>query len=146
MNFKNILVAVDFSCHSEAALKLAIGLVESTDGELHLVHVFPESMVLAPPYGPALPMDFGMKVERAAVEHFQKWTDEFCPAGLAVTTNVRRGNPSKRIVETADELDVDLIVMGTRGTTGLERLLAGSVAARTIRTARCPVLTTQAET
>ena len=146
MNLKNILAAVDFSSHSEAALKLALGLVESVGGNLHLVHVFPESMVLAPPYGPALPADFGMNMERAAVEHFQKWTDEFCPAGLSVTTHVRRGSPSKQIVETANELDADLIVMGTRGTTGLERLLMGSVAGRTIRNAPCPVLTTQAET
>lgn len=145
MKTKRILVAVDFSNHSEAALKLALGLVENVDGELHLIHVFPEAMALAPPYGPPLPADFGMKLERAAVEHFQQWTDKFCPTELSVTTCVRLGAPSKRIIETADELDVDLIVMGTRGTTGLNHLLMGSVAARTIRSAHCPVLTTKGD-
>lgn len=145
MSFKNILVAVDFSSHSEAALKLALDLVKSVGGELHLVHVFPEFMALAPPYGPVLPADFGMKLERSAVEHFQQWTDKFCPAELSVTTHVRLGRPSKCIVEAADELDADLIVMGTRGAAGLEHLLMGSVAGRTIRTAHCPVLTTQGE-
>jgi nucleotide-binding universal stress UspA family protein len=145
MKIQKILVAVDFSDHCEAALKLALILVENFAATLHLVHVFPETLALAPPYGPALPADFGMRVERAAVDHFQQWQDEFCPAELSVESYVRRGNASKRIVEIADELDIDLIVMGTRGTTGLEHFLMGSVAEHTVRTAPCPVLTTKGE-
>jgi universal stress protein A len=145
MKIERILVAVDFSAHSEAALKLALNLVESFGAELHLVHVFPEPLALAPPYGPALPVDFGMQIERAAVDHFQEWQQKFCPADLSVTSYVRRGDPSKQIIEAADELDIDLIVMGTRGTTGLEHVLMGSVAERTVRFAHCPVLTTKGE-
>jgi universal stress protein A len=145
MKIERILVAVDFSAHSEAALKLALNLMESFGSELHLVHVFPEPLALAPPYGPALPADFGMQIERAAVDHFQQWQDKFCPSDLSVTSYVRRGDPSKQIIEVADELDVDLIVMGTRGTTGLEHVLLGSVAERTVRLAHCPVLSTKCE-
>ncbi|MBW2294296.1 MAG: universal stress protein [Deltaproteobacteria bacterium] len=78
-------------------------------------------------------------------DHFQEWQQKFCPADLSVTSYVRRGDPSKQIIEAADELDIDLIVMGTRGTTGLEHVLMGSVAERTVRFAHCPVLTTKGE-
>ena len=145
MKFKKVLVAVDFSAHSESALKLALDLVETFSAELHLVHVFPEPLALAPPYGPSLPADFGMRIERAAVDHFQQWQEKHCPAGLSVTSYVRRGDASKQIIEAAEEIDSDLIVMGTRGTTGLEHILMGSVAERTVRGAHCPVLTTKGE-
>lgn len=145
MKIEKVLVAVDFSAHSEAAMKLALDLVESFAAELHLVHVFPEPLALAPPYGPTLPADYGMQIERAAVDHFQQWQEKFCPAGTSVTSYVRRGDASKAIIEAADELDIDLIVMGTRGTTGLEHILLGSVAERTVRAAHCPVLTTKGE-
>ncbi len=141
MKIQNILVAVDFSSHSEAALELAQGLIEAGGGQLHLVHVFPEALALAPPYGPALPADFGMQVERAAVDHFQAWQEEFCPGDESVMAHVCRGDPSKQIVETAERLGIDLIVMGTRGATGLDHVLMGSVAERTLRSAHCPVLT-----
>ena len=145
MNIKNILVAVDFSTHCEEALKLALFLVESFDAKLHLIHVFPATLALAPPYGPALPADFGMQIERGAVEHFEKWQRQFCPEGLPVESHVRRGKPSKLITEIAGELGIDLIVMGTRGATGLDHVLIGSVAERTVRLAPCPVMTTTGE-
>ena len=52
------------------------------------------------------------------------------------------GDPADEIVRVADEIDADLIVMGTHGRTGLARLLMGSVAEQTVRRAPCPVLTT----
>ncbi|MFT5443361.1 MAG: universal stress protein A [Myxococcota bacterium] len=143
MTFSSILVPVDFSSHSKAALLLALGLVKKFDAKLHLVHVYPESMALLPPYGPALPADFGMQMERSAVEYFQEWQEKFCPKELSVHSVVRRGDPATQIVEVASDIESDLIVMGTRGTTGLAHLLLGSVAERTVRLAPCPVLTTK---
>ncbi|MCP4036961.1 MAG: universal stress protein [bacterium] len=145
MKFEKILVPVDFSGHSEQALKLALALVGAFEAELHLVHVFPESLALAPPYGPVLPADFGMQIERSATDHFEQWQKEHVAADVALTSYVRRGDPSRRICELAEEIGADLIVMGTRGTTGLEHVLMGSVAERTVRTADCPVLTTKGD-
>lgn len=51
------------------------------------------------------------------------------------------GDPAGRIVELAEEENIDLIVMGTHGRTGLKRLLMGSVAEAVVRRAKCPVLT-----
>lgn len=145
MEIKKILVPVDFSSHSEVALELGIKFVEAFGAELHIVHVFPETLALAPPYGPALPADFGMMIERGAVEHFEKWQAEFCPDDLAVSSHVLRGDPSRKIVELAKDLGIDVIVMGTRGATGWEHALLGSVAERTVRLAHCAVLTTKAD-
>ncbi len=145
MKFEKILVPVDFSDHSEQAFRLAIDLAKSFGGEVMLLHVFPESMALVPPYGPALPADFGMQIERSATEHFEKWREEHCPEDLEVKSFVRRGDPSRAIADLVEETGADLIVMGTKGTTGLAHVLMGSVAERTVRTAPCPVLTTKAD-
>ena len=144
MKIQKILVPIDFSSHSEAALALGLEFTEKFNAELHIVHVFPETLALAPPYGPSLPADFGMAIERGAVEHFEKWQAEFCPPDVAISSHVLRGDPSRRIVELAKDLEVDLIIMGTRGNTGLEHVLLGSVAERTVRHSSCAVLTTKA--
>ena len=142
MKIEKILVPVDFSNHSEAALQLALGLVETFDAKLQLVHVIPESRTMPPPYVPSIPADFGITLERAAKVHLNEWRRKYCPAELKVEISLSAGSPSRRIVDLAHEFSVDLIVMGTRGATGLEHFLMGSVAERTVRSAPCPVLTT----
>lgn len=60
---------------------------------------------------------------------------------ISITASVRMGRPAKTIIEHAEAVHADLIVMGTRGRTGLAHMIAGSVAERVVRTAPCPVLT-----
>lgn len=60
---------------------------------------------------------------------------------VPVTTAVERGDPYRRILDYADSVDADLIVMGTHGRTGLDRYLLGSVTEKVVRTADAPVLT-----
>jgi nucleotide-binding universal stress UspA family protein len=62
-------------------------------------------------------------------------------AGVDAQLHLRPGHPVTEIVAMAEELHVDLIVMGTRGRTGLAHLVLGSVAERVTRTAPCPVMT-----
>jgi nucleotide-binding universal stress UspA family protein len=62
-------------------------------------------------------------------------------AGLPVETTVLEGSPSREIVRYAEEQDCDLIVMGTHGRGGIDRLLLGSVAERVVRASEVPVLT-----
>ena len=145
MKIQTILVPVDFSNHSKSAFEMAVDLAREFGASVSLVHVFPESMALVPPYGPALPADFGMQIERSATEHFEKWRQEHCPDDVEIKSYVRRGDPSRAICDLADEIGCDLLVMGTKGTTGLAHVLMGSVAERTVRTASCPVLTTKAD-
>lgn len=65
-------------------------------------------------------------------------------AGLSCEQVIREGTPSREIVRYAEEAGCDLIVMGTHGRGGLDRLLLGSVAERVVRTATVPVLTIRA--
>lgn len=65
-------------------------------------------------------------------------------AGLACETHVLHGPAADAIAEAARTFQVDLVVMGTRGLTGLKHVLLGSVAERTVRTVPCPVLTVRA--
>ena len=62
-------------------------------------------------------------------------------AGAKATVTILEGSPAERIVHTARARRADLIVMGTRGRTGLSRFLLGSVASRVISMSPCPVLT-----
>ena len=64
---------------------------------------------------------------------------------MPVTLHSRRGHPSGVIAETAEEIGCQLIVMGTRGNSGLSHVLLGSVAERTLRMAPCSVLAVKAE-
>jgi nucleotide-binding universal stress UspA family protein len=64
---------------------------------------------------------------------------------VRVTAHLREANPSDAILDVAREIDADLIVMGTRGLTGLKHVLLGSVAERTLRLAPCSVLTVKSE-
>ncbi len=143
MSISRILVPIDFSTHSDAAMELAREYAREFGAELHLLHVFPEAIALAPPYGPALPADFGMQIERSAERHFEEWRAERCPADARMTSHIRRGNASAQIIDLAKQCDADLIIMGTRGLTGLRHVMMGSVAERTVRGAPCPVMTTR---
>jgi universal stress protein A len=145
MKIEKILVPVDFSKHSEAAMELARGLAQNFHAEICLLHVYSDAITWSPPYGPPMPVDHGLRIERAALEQFDEWREKTCPADLTVTSFIRRGDPSTEIVELARESQADLIVMGTRGATGLRRVLMGSVAERTVRCAPCPVITTKSD-
>ncbi|HUK63722.1 MAG TPA: universal stress protein, partial [Dongiaceae bacterium] len=76
-----------------------------------------------------------------AADALAKRVTELAAEGLTARSVVRSGEPADEIVRLADEEHADMIVMGTQGRTGLERLMLGSVAERVIRRSRCPVLT-----
>ena len=145
MKLNKILVPIDFSAHSDAAMELAKEFAQRFDSEIHILHVFPIGVAMIPPYGPPMPADYGMQIERAAVAHFDEWQQNHCPPESKVTSHIRRGDPSEEIVDLATESGIDLIILGTRGLTGLRHIVMGSVAERTLRRAPCPVLTTKSD-
>jgi nucleotide-binding universal stress UspA family protein len=76
-----------------------------------------------------------------AAGHLDQWADKVRAEGAPVEATVTPVFACEAIVKVAREINADLIVMGTRGLTGLKHVLLGSVAKRTIRVAPCPVLT-----
>jgi nucleotide-binding universal stress UspA family protein len=142
--FRVVLVPVDFSEHSAAALDVAIGLVGGQGGTLHLLHAYEVPLGAVPPYGVALPESLLAQVRDAAARRLEKAAHRVEGAGIALETHLAHGPAAEAISEAAERLGVDLIVMGTRGLTGIKHVLLGSVAERTVRQAPCPVLTVRA--
>ena len=137
-----ILVPVDFSTHSQRALDEAIAFAKVFGAEVHLLHsyqIHPQAIVA--PYGIVVPETFEHDVRMAALQRLSEWRDKVSAAGCKVQEHITAHFPAEAITETAEKLRADLIVMGTRGLSGIKHVLLGSVAERTIRTASCPVLT-----
>ena len=136
-----ILAPVDFSEHSQRALDEAIELARSFGAELHLLHCHQLHPSAVAPYGIVVPRTFDHDVRMAALQRLSEWRDQASARGIRVLEHITARFPSEEIAAMAERLDIDLIVMGTRGLTGFRQVLLGSVAERTIRTAPCPVLT-----
>ena len=141
MRFKEILVPLDFSSHSTKAMEQAIELAEVFQGRLHLIHCYPVYVGAVSPYGIVIPESFDKDCRDGAVRETEKWADKVRAAGVEVETKVSPSAPADAITRTAEEIGADLIVMGSRGLTGLKHVLLGSVAERTLRVAPCAVLT-----
>ena len=141
MAFRRILVPVDFSDHSARALETAQELAKAFDATLLLLHCYQVNPGAVSPYGIVLPEGFDREVREAAARRLEEWRDKAAATGLEVEAHLSSTFPSMGIADAATEEKADLIVMGTRGLSGLKHVLLGSVAERTLRTAPCPVLT-----
>jgi nucleotide-binding universal stress UspA family protein len=143
IDLQRILVPTDFSKHSEVALTYAVALAEKFGAELHLLHVvqdlalfIPDAVAVAPAI--AVPVEEFVAAAREALDRVTKAKDL---ESLTVHREVREGTPFYEIIRFAKEKDIDLIVMGTHGHTGLTHVLLGSVTEKVVRKAPCPVLT-----
>ncbi len=139
--FKNLLVPLDFSPHSTAALELAIELARVLQARIHVVHAYELPVGVTAAYGVAIPQAVWDGVREAAEKRLNAALEQVRAAGLRGETHLVASTPVEAIREIASGLPADLIVMGTRGLTGLKHVLLGSVAERTLRLAPCPVLT-----
>ncbi len=144
---RRILTPVDLSEHSDAALAYAMSLASDLDATVSVIHVYevpfylePAVLVVPTVGGQALPVKEAIQLE--ARERFEKCLERANSKGLVPDAiELVEGVPARAIVSFAKEHAIDLIVMGTRGRSGAARMLLGSVAARVIEHAHCPVLT-----
>ena len=138
--FDSVLVPFDGSDCAQAAVDHAIDLAAATDATLQFVHVVDHSVV-------AIEVDAGMVLDalRQAGERALESTVEAAERAGVETgeTAVLVGSPGNKITEYASERDVDCIVMGTHGRTGMGRVFLGSVAERVIRKTDVPVIATK---
>ncbi|RIL04813.1 MAG: hypothetical protein DCC71_12775 [Proteobacteria bacterium] len=139
--FRTILVPIDFSEHADAALDRALAIARAGGGRVHLLHAYEIPLGTIPPYGVEIPEAVLTGVRDAAARRLEKAAHKAEGAGVPCEAHLVHAPAASAIVESARALGVDLVVMGTRGLTGLKHVLLGSVAERTVRTAPCPVLT-----
>lgn len=139
--FKKILVPVDFSDNSRKILQAAAGLAGQFGAELSVVFVVQSFDDYSGFFVPHVPIaQFEEEMVRSAEDKMKAFVAETLPTETPVQTRVLAGDVAESIIEHAARTGIDLIVMGTHGYKGLERVLFGSVAEKVVKTAPCPVL------
>jgi universal stress protein A len=141
---RKILVPVDFSPRSRAAVSYAVDLARVTHADVDVLHVVP------PPSRTVLRAEavIGVALSHASPEayaHAEEQLEALIStvehAGCGVRARVEEGDPAATTVQIATDDGHDLVVMGTHGRTGLAGVVLGSVAQSVINCAPCPVLT-----
>ena len=143
MTAQRFLVPLDFSEDANQALAYAIGLASKLGARVTLLHV-----MQSPPWGGVdmdvtLPHAYSQFIQHLEVEvthRMQACLERVNARGLEGEIAVIHGVPFQEILDTAKKQQVDLIIMGTHGRTGLQHVLMGSVAYKVVRLAPCPVL------
>jgi nucleotide-binding universal stress UspA family protein len=138
--YDRVLVPTDGSVGVERAITHAVDLAVAHDAEIHAVYVVNTAGLVG------LPMEASMEGidqmlrsdAETALQQVRTVAEE---ADVDVTTHVVDGSPSTEIVRFAERESCDLIVMGTHGRGGIDRLLLGSVAEKVVRSSNVPVLT-----
>lgn len=141
---KRILCPVDFSPASAHSLKYAVALAQWYGASVAVLHVADArpDVPMEPPFG-ILPRGAAVlapaDTERllAAIRTFG---DAAASGGVSLEPLVRSGSPTREILEAADEMSADLIVMGTHGHSGFDRMVMGSVTEKVLRKAKCAVM------
>ena len=135
-----VVVGTDFSANARAALRDACAIADVLEADLHLVHSAATAPPLVLPYEIAVPPDFCDAVIGDANKRIAEAASS-CSIRGRVTTEVSTAPPQVALPEIAGRLGARLVVVGSRGLTGLKHLLLGSVAERTVRHAPCGVWT-----
>ncbi len=146
IKLSRLLHPTDFSSSSSQAQNYACALVEHFAAELHLIHVVTEPTSLATgPLGGYLPANYSAELKEHAAETLAGLPDRAWSEGRSIKRCVVEGYAFVEILRYAKENDIDMIVMGTHGHSGLAQMLLGSVAEKVVRKAPCPVLTIHPE-
>ncbi|HEV2948349.1 MAG TPA: universal stress protein [Gemmataceae bacterium] len=143
IDLHRILIPTDFSKFSQIALTYASAFAEKFSAELYLLHVIqdlavfiPDMITVAPPPAPTVE-----QMTRAVQDAFDRLIKDNRLERFQIHRDVREGTPFYEIVRYAKDQNIDLIIMGTHGHTGLTHMLLGSVTEKVVRKAPCPVLT-----
>ena len=142
MQIKTILFPTDFSQGARAAMDYAISLSRDYEARLILLYVI-QDISIAEWYIPSSisAADLVEDMQKSAEKEMERWGNEVAEKVSPVERLITRGVPFVEIIRTAKEKNVDLIVIGTHGRTGIDHMLFGSTAEKVVRKSPCPVLT-----
>jgi nucleotide-binding universal stress UspA family protein len=143
--FHRILVPTDFTETSDRALDWAVTLAGKLGASVTVMHSyempiagFPDATIVATP-------ELATRISDASKEALEKAAELRRGRGVAVDVVLREGVAWEEINAVADEIDADLVVIGTHGRHGLARALLGSVAEHVVRTGRRPIVTIRSD-
>jgi nucleotide-binding universal stress UspA family protein len=142
MEIKSILFPTDFSEGSSQALQYAVDMAKRYGAKLYVVHVIYDIAKVTGWYVPHVSMDqMYHDIEEGARKELDKFGVEMLDGLNGLERSIVMGVPHEEIISFAKKNKVDMIVMGTHGRKGIDRILFGSTAAHIVRFAPCPVLT-----
>ncbi|MBJ22582.1 MAG: universal stress protein [bacterium] len=144
MKIETVLAATDFSEAAGKAMKIASDLARHFEAELVVVHAYNVEIPIASPMvegGYILPSGFFEQISKQATLQVEEAANQIVERGVSATGIAIDEPAALAIVDEAQRRSADIIVMGTRGLTGLKHIALGSVADKVVRTAHCPVLT-----
>jgi len=147
--FGKILVATDGSELVKKAVDTAIDIAKLREAKLYVVHVIVPGEVATTQHDPRDPgwkKQMKENLEARGKEATAYVVNAGRAANVAVEPVILEGNPANEIVDFAEKNDIDLIVMGTQGKTGIQRFLIGSVAENVVRHSKKAVLVIRGET
>ena len=136
---RSIVVGTDGSPSAEAAVRWAIDVAKRRDASVCVVTVFAHADSFSERLVSTARRE-RVDVRQAAENVVARAADKFEQAGIEVQTEAREGDPAEVIIEVAEQRDADRIIIGARGTTGLQRFLLGSVPSKVVHHAPCSVL------
>jgi nucleotide-binding universal stress UspA family protein len=135
--FENILVAVDGSKHSDAAFDVATDIAQKYSSQLFILHIFQGGTGS----GTLVSSEFEDDMRSVGQQILDSYEAKAKQKGLQnVRMFLQEGDAAKRIMETANEIDCGLLLMGRLGRGGFKELLLGSVSHKVTNHADCPVL------
>jgi nucleotide-binding universal stress UspA family protein len=144
--FDPILVALDGDPQHESGLAISTELAQAFKASVHLIQVVPTLSTLKPQHKAAstlLPSATRVLLdidEDAACEYLEEKINSLSAAGVNVSAEVERGDPTRQVVQSAIAKDSRLIILGTHGKAGMNAFWAGSVAPRIVEQTEVPVL------
>jgi len=143
IEIRRILCPIDFSDHSRRALDNAIAIARWYEARVTVLHVFSPAPVPAMAPGQVVfePIILTAVDRDQLLADTKAFAERDDASGVAIEAVVREGTTAGEILDQATSMKADLLVIGTHGRSGFERLLLGSVAEKVLRRASCPVMT-----
>lgn len=135
----NILFPTDFSDNARHALPFALKVAKKTGATLHILHSIEEPYDFAP-LAQEIKEGVTNKVKRLFAELLQEINEDEIYSEVPIKTHIQTGRAINTILEAGQSFESDLIVMGTKGRTGLEKILFGGTTAEVVQESKIPVL------
>ncbi len=148
IKLNRVLIPTDFSDFSSPALKYGCAIAARFDAEIHLLHVVPDPAMLVPEaaaFSADVMIEQSELLKAEGVKSLQNLPSDGWSDSKPIVREVRIGVAFVEIIDYAAQNEIDLIVIGTHGRSGLMHVLMGSVAERIVRKSPCPVLTVKPE-
>jgi nucleotide-binding universal stress UspA family protein len=139
VEIKSILVAVDGSEHSLKAVRYACAMGPPLGADVVLLHVVP-MLVSATPYHDTVSDQPFLALQKVGEDILARAKALANDCNCQAVDMISHGDPAAKIIDIASERGIDLIILGSRGISGIRQLFVGSISNKVARTAHCPVM------